>query len=226
VKVLFATQGKYGARIADNVEAHRPEGWELFRLALPRQLPAVIDEPDRFLPATIPAADLLVSLHETAGAADLIPDVAARCGAAAVLAAVDDRAACPPGLENQVRRRLERMRVACAFPSPLCGFEGGPHPLLDAFAGRFGHPRLRIDTDGDRVETAVVERDCPCGAARFVASVLPGARKSEAADLGALRHHHHPCMASMEIDPDRNDTLMHLSGYIFRAAIHAALKGK
>jgi hypothetical protein len=139
---------------------------------------------------------------------------------------VDDRAACPPGLENQVRRRLERMRVACAFPSPLCGFEGGPHPLLDAFAGRFGHPRLRIDTDGDRVETAVVERDCPCGAARFVASVLPGARKSEAADLGALRHHHHPCMASMEIDPDRNDTLMHLSGYIFRAAIHAALKGK
>lgn len=33
-------------------------------------------------------------------------------------------------------------------------------------------------------------------------------------------------MASMEIDPDRNDTLMHLSGYIFRAAINLALKGK
>ncbi len=226
MKVLFALQGKYGSRIADNVEAHRPQEWELFRLTLPSRLPAVIDEPGLFLPEALPAADLLVSLHETAGAADLIPDIASLCGAAAVLAAVDDRAACPPGLENQLRRRLERMRVACAFPSPLCGFDGGPHPLLDAFAARFGRPRLRIGTAGDRVESAGVERDCPCGAARFVGSVLPGARVGEAADLGALRHHHHPCMASMEIDPDRNDTLMHLSGYIFRAAINAALKGK
>jgi hypothetical protein len=32
-------------------------------------------------------------------------------------------------------------------------------------------------------------------------------------------------MASMEIDPDLSDTLMHLSGYIFRAAINAALRG-
>jgi thymidylate synthase len=69
-------------------------------------------------------------------------------------------------------------------------------------------------------------RDCPCGAARFVASVLPGTRLSEAADTGALRHHHHPCMASMEVDPELSDTLMHLSGYIFRAAINAALRGK
>jgi len=82
---------------------------------------------------------------------------------------------------------------------------------------------MRIETEGDRIGRVAVERDCPCGAAGFVASVLPGTRRSEAADIGALRHHHHPCMASMEIDPDRNDTLMHLSGYIFRAAINAAL---
>jgi hypothetical protein len=225
LKILFATQGKYGTRIADNVAAHLPEGWEIFRLPLPAQLPAVIDEPERFLPAALPAADLLVSLHETPGAADLIPDIASMCGAAAVLAAVDDREAFPQGLENQVRKRLGRMGVACAFPSPLCGFDGGPHPLLDAFAARFGRPKMRIESEGDRIGRVTVERDCPCGAAGFVASVLPGTRKSEAADIGALRHHHHPCMASMEIDPDRNDTLMHLSGYIFRAAINAALKG-
>jgi len=56
--------------------------------------------------------------------------------------------------------------------------------------------------------------------------VLPGTRLSEAADTGALRHHHHPCMASMEVDPELSDTLMHLSGYISRAAINAALRGK
>jgi hypothetical protein len=30
----------------------------------------------------------------------------------------------------------------------------------------------------------------------------------------------------MEVDPDLSDTLMHLSGYIFRAAIRSALKEK
>lgn len=226
VKILFATQGRYGERIAENVAANRPERWETVRLALPARLPAVIDDPDAVLPPGIPAADLLVSLHESPGAAELIPDIAAKCGAGAVLAAVDDRAACPPGLENQVRKRLGRMGVACAFARPLCGFDGGPHPHLEAFAARFGRPALRIEADGDRVGTVAVERDCPCGAARFVASVLPGTRLSEAADTGALRHHHHPCMASMEIDPELSDTLMHLSGYIFRAAIRAALREK
>jgi hypothetical protein len=224
VRVLFATQGKYGERIAGNVAANRPEGWDIVRLALAARLPAVIDDPDAVLPDDVPGADLLVSLHESPGAAELIPDIAARCRAKAVLAAVDDRAACPAGLENQVRKRLDRMGVAHAFARPLCGFDGGPHPFLEEFAARFGRPRLRIGADGDRVGTVEVERDCPCGAARFVASVLPGTRLSEAADTGALRHHHHPCMASMEVDPDLSDTLMHLSGYIFRAAINKALR--
>jgi hypothetical protein len=35
-----------------------------------------------------------------------------------------------------------------------------------------------------------------------------------------------PCMASMEVDPELSDTLMHLSGYIFRAAINAGLRRK
>jgi len=224
VKVLFATQGKYGERIASFVTANRPEGWVILRLPLRRSLPMVIDDPDEVLPAEIPPADLLVSLHESAGAAELIPDIARRSGAGAVLAAVDDRSVCPRGLENQVGKRLGAMRVAFAFPRPLCGFEGGPHPLLNAFAERFGRPRMRIDADGDRVGLVTVERDCPCGAGRFVAKVLPGTRLSEAADTGALRHHHHPCMASMEFDPELSDTLMHLSGYIFRAAINAALR--
>ena len=30
----------------------------------------------------------------------------------------------------------------------------------------------------------------------------------------------------MEVDPELSDTLMHLSGYIFRAVIDEALRGK
>jgi len=224
MKILFAVQGRYGQRIADNVRENGPKDWELSVLPLPRRLPAVIDDPAGILPAMIPGADLLVSLHETAGAADLIPDIAKACAASAVLAAVDDRSACPPGLENQIRKRLAAMGIACAFPRPLCAFDGGPHALLAAFAGAFGRPRFAIARDGDRIVSVTVVRDAPCGSARFVASILPGARVAEAPDTGALRHHHHPCLASMEIDPDLRDTIMHLSGYIVRAAIAAALK--
>lgn len=226
MRILFAVQGRYGERIAGNVRANGPDAWSIETLHLPRRLPAVVDDPDGVLPPLIPPADLLVSLHETPGGADLIPDIAARCGAGAVLAAVDDRAACPTGLENQIRRRLETMGIAFAFPRPFCGFDGGPHAFLDRFAEAFGRPRFRVRADGDRVSSVEVFRDAPCGSARFVASVLPGVRLAEAAEAGALRHHHYPCLASMEIDAELNDTIMHLSGYIFRAAIAAALKEK
>jgi hypothetical protein len=184
----------------------------------------VIDEPDEFLPFPLPPSDLLVSLHETPGAAELIPDIARGCGAGAVLAAVDDRTACPTGLENQIRKRLSAMGIAHAFPRPLCGFDGGPDKLLSEFAAKFGRPKFRVERVGDRVTSVEVLRDAPCGSGKFVASILSGVRIPEAADTGALRHHHHPCLASMEIDPDLQDTIMHLSGYIVRAAIKSALK--
>lgn len=224
MKVLFSVQGRYGERVAENVRANGPAEWETAVLSLPSRLPIVIDDPEEFLPAALPPADLLVSLHENAGAADLIPDIVKRCGAKAVLAAVDNRAACPPGLENQIRKRLSAMGVASAFPRPLCGFDGGPDRLLAEFAAKFGRPKFRIGRDGDRVTSVEVLRDAPCGSAKFVASILKGVRIQEAADTGALRHHHHPCLASMEIDPDLADTIMHLSGYIVRAAVKSALK--
>lgn len=224
MRILFAVQGRYGERIAEHVREKGPADWRIAALRLPRNLPAVVDDPDAVLAGDVPQADLLVSLHETPGAAELVPDIAARCGAGAVLVSVDDRAACPAGLENQLRRRLGKMGVAFAFPRPFCAFDGGPHPLLVRFAEAFGRPRLRIRTDGDRVSSAEVLRDAPCGSAAFVAGILPGVRVPDAADTGALRHHHHPCLASMEIDRDLNDTIMHLSGYIVRAAIAAALK--
>ena len=224
MKILFSVQGRYGERVAENVRANGPKEWEVAVLRLPARLPMVIDDPDEFLPSPLPPSDLLISLHETPGAAELIPDIAKGCGARSVLAAVDDRTACPTGLENQIRKRLAAMGIAHAFPRPLCGFDGGPDRRLEEFASKFGRPKFRVERDGDRVTSVEVLRDAPCGSAKFVASILSGVRIMEAPDTGALRHHHHPCLASMEIDPDLQDTIMHLSGYIVRAAIKSALK--
>jgi hypothetical protein len=224
MKILFSVQGRYGERVAENVRANGPKEWEVAVLRLPARLPMVIDDPDEFLPSPLPPSDLLISLHETPGAAELIPDIAKGCGARSVLAAVDNRTACPTGLENQIRKRLAAMGIAHAFPRPLCGFDGGPDSQLEEFAAKFGRPKFRVERDGDRVTSVEVLRDAPCGSAKFVASILSGVRITEAPNAGALRHHHHPCLASMEIDPDLQDTIMHLSGYIVRAAIKSALK--
>jgi len=224
VKILFSVQGRYGERVAENVRSNGPQEWGVEVLRLPASLPMVIDDPAGFVPPTLPAADLLVSLHESPGAAELIPDIAKGCGAKSVIAVVDDRRSCPTGLENQIRKRLAAMGIAHAFPRPFCGFDGGPDRLLSEFAAKFGRPKFRVVRDGDRIVSAEVLRDAPCGAAKFVASILAGVRVTDAPDTGALRHHHHPCLASMEIDPDLQDTIMHLSGYIVRAAIKSALK--
>ena len=61
-----------------------------------------------------------------------------------------------------------------------------------------------------------MKRDAVCGCARFVAEGLVGISADEAEEKAGLLHHHYPCLASMGIDPDFDDTLMHVSGNVMR----------
>jgi hypothetical protein len=68
-----------------------------------------------------------------------------------------------------------------------------------------------------------VVRDAACGCARHVAEKLVGTAADDAEQAAGLAHHHYPCMASMGIDPQFNDTLMHVSGNILKEEIGKAL---
>lgn len=46
----------------------------------------------------------------------------------------------------------------------------------------------------------------------------------EAEQEGGMLHHHYPCLASMGIDVDFSDTLMHVSGNIMRDEIANRVK--
>jgi hypothetical protein len=46
----------------------------------------------------------------------------------------------------------------------------------------------------------------------------------EAEEKSGLLHHHYPCMASMGIDADFNDTLMHISGKIMKESVTKQVK--
>ncbi len=221
--ILAVTQGLWGERIAENILRHAPPHWTVYSWSAPRAIPPVVDDPEEYINAPIQRADLLLALGETAGLAQLIPDLARLCGCRSVLAPIDRNEALPKGLVVQLRGWLSAMGVNAVFPRPLCTLteetinrypivERYEDELVREFARWFGQPRLTLTVDGGLITAANVGRDSACGCARFVAEGLVGVRAAEASEQAGMLHHHYPCLASMNIDADYRDTLMHVSG--------------
>jgi thymidylate synthase len=230
MKLLAVINGEYGARHVENVMANGPKEWKVETWQAPTIFPPVIDYPEDYLPDHLPPADLILSFAEHRGVAELVPDIAKMTGAAAVIAPVDNEAWLPRGLARQLRGWLERMNVACVTPKPLCSltdthYDSGrrdrvkfENPLIAEFARHFGRPSLKIQVDprSRSILAVQVRRDSVCGCARYVAEHLTGISADEAEQEAGLLHHHFPCLASMGIDSDYGDTLMHVSGNILR----------
>jgi hypothetical protein len=230
LRILAIVTGEYGKRHVANILRHGPATWSVSDWRAPSLLPPVIDEPDEFVPDTLPPADLILSFAETAAVALLIPTVVRITRARSVIAGVDNEAWLPRGLARQLRDWLREMDVACVTPKPLCSLtethygvrRGEREPYQDAliseFAGRFGKPELLLSIDpSTRTITDVeVQRDSVCGNARYVAEGLVGVSADAAEQEAGLLHHHYPCLASMDVDADFGDTLMHVSGNLVR----------
>jgi len=235
LRILAATQGLWGERIAANVLANSPPGWSVQAWSAPRVIPPVVDDPAEFLPPSLPSVDLILALGEVPGFAQLIPDLARLTGARAVIAPVDRNESLPDGLAAQLERWLADLHIAVVFPKPFCSLveqsynrtplvKGYEDPLIRAFAARFGRPQFHVRVEHGRIAQVVVQRDSACGCARHVAEGLVGTPVDEAVEKAGLLHHHFPCLASMNKDPDYRDTLMHVSGDYVRDAIKEEIR--
>jgi hypothetical protein len=194
-----------------------------------------MDDPDDYLPASFPAADLVLALGDTPGVAALISDIVQRCGARAVIAPIDRNESLPPGLANQLRGWLGDLGVSVVFPKPFCSLTETTYnqypitvayddPIIRSFAAVFGRPLFQVSVTAERQVGAVtVLRDSACGCARHVAGGLAGCVVDEAEHKAGMLHHHYPCLASMNQDADYQDTLMHISGHLVREAIKAEI---
>jgi hypothetical protein len=219
MRMLIAIQGYYGERMVGNIKQHAPANWKVNRITLPAGLPAIIDDTDEFLPGELPAADLLISLGEHPGVAQMIPDMVKRSGAKAVIAPADNRAWLPIGLARQIQRKLESMGVDMVYPVPFCALteNDSQNPNIQECARHFGRPDVDIEfyeDDRHRVGKVTVKREAPCGSTRFVADRLVGVWFREATEQAGLLHHQFPCMATMAMDREFEDTLMHRAGNI------------
>jgi hypothetical protein len=235
VQLLILTQGKWGDRIAENIQEHAPSHWEVSIWHAPRVLPPIIDYPEDFLPEELPPASLILSLGETSGLAQLVPDAARMTGAQAVIAPIDNNESLPPGLARQLGQWLDDLGVESVFPKPFCSLTEDTYnqkPLLQSyandlireFATHFGKPRFSIGVEDGIIQTVDLLRDAACGCARSVAESLPGTHVDAAIERTGMLHHHFPCLASMNQDLDYNDTLMHVSGHILQDSVKSEIE--
>ncbi len=238
MRILTIINNEYGSRHLDNITRHAPSGWIISHWRAPAHFPIMIDYPEDFLPDHLPASDLILSFAENKGVAELIPDIARMTGARAVIAAVDNETWLPRGLARQLRQWLADMGVACATPKPLCSLTTTDYwvsrrqrlehhsPLIAEFAHYFGMPQfsITIDPQSRRITSVQVKRDTVCGCARYVAEKLVGVSADDAEFEAGMAHHHFPCLASMGIDADFADTLMHVSGNIMKENVAEQVK--
>jgi len=240
MRILVSTQGPYGERIVRNLRENAPTGWSIEETSLPKVLPQLIDDPDEFLPSSIPQANLLIAAGESSGAAQLIPDLIERSGARSVIAPIDNSSWLPAGLANQLKREMGDKGITTVFPKPFCsltetsyGYRGSSSSyddkLISEFARYFGRPKLKIKVNPETrlIEDVQVERNSACGSVYHAAKGLIGVPADEADIKAGLILHHYPCLCSMnqeQIDDRLFDTLMHVSGYIINEEVAGQVK--
>lgn len=236
MRILALRQGHYGDRIVEHIKISAPQDWVVEVITPPRVLPVVIDDPEEFLPPSMPQAELLLALSESPETAQLVPAVAKLSGVRAIIMPIDNSAWLPPGLKNQVQQEIAKMGVTAVFPKTFCtlteqtiGFgndvEAYDSACVASFAAYFGRPKLKIKVDapGARIVEVKVERSAPCGSTHLVAQKLVGVPIEEAVPQAGLHAHHYPCLASMQMEPT-GETLMHISGYVVNDEVQRELK--
>ena len=202
-------------------------------LPKPSNLPAFIDKPEEYMPKTIPKVDLCVasSLHK-----DLLLELPAhleRAGVKGLIVPIEDFNEVPSGLKKQVEERCVELGLEHSFPKPFCSLEPSKDkPLISRFVLELGVGRQKLEIStakrGGRevIEAVVVRRSAPCGSTWYVARKLIGVetRREIVYDVIAKAHHSYPCTATMNVDPETKEPILHIAGYILREEVEKALK--
>lgn len=225
MRILAAVQGNYGRRIVNNICSHASGNWKINIWEAFSSLPPIIEEPEEFLPKSLPQADLLLSLGESPGVAELIPGLVKISKAKALIAPCDNPDWLPPGLRGQIKKELERCRISCSFPSPFCSLTKrvSEDKYIKSFARYFGKPEITLNCKHGRIDKVLIRRDSPCGCIRFIAEKLSGLKVKKAEEKAALFHHYYPCLASGKIDRKLKDSLLHQSANITKTTVKKAI---
>ncbi|MDI7261393.1 MAG: DUF166 family protein [Thermodesulfobacteriota bacterium] len=226
MKLLILYEGDYGKRFWENIGQHAPGGWEVKGYHYTKKIPTFVEELSDYLPRDLPTCDLLLSVQEHPVVAEMIPLFIKEVGARAVIAPIDNKAYLTPGLARQLKKKLEKDDIEFLHPMTFCTLSEkmSKNELILEFVKSFGRPEVKIEFEKEKVEEVRVIRDAPCGNTRYVAEHLIGTHMKDAVESSGILHHNHPCMATMVMDAELGDTLMHHAGLQVKMAVEEALK--
>ncbi len=226
MRILVFTQGRHGERILENIIRRAPGDWSIHGEPLPLELPSMVDDPERVVSGLdIPGEwELVLFLGEGQPAFSLLPAMAKRLSARAVIAPVEDYNWLPLGMERQLRSELKGLGLGSAFPRPFCALLPVGIPIIDEFAMVFGSPLVKLDVKGDVVKSVEVLRGAPCGSTWYMAERLRGERVDHAEYRASILVQIYPCLASRKRERLLGDAPIHVAGRLARDAVKNALK--
>jgi hypothetical protein len=199
----------------------------------PSKLPAFIDNPEEYMPKKIPKADLCITsgLHK-----DLLlelPTYLQKAEVKGLIVPIEDFNEVPSGLKKQLKEKCSELSLENAFPKPFCSLEPRENsPIISRFVNelKVGRPSLEISTikrgGHNVIGSTLVKRSAPCGSTWYVARKLLGVKteKEILYDAIAKAHHSYPCTATMSVDPETQEPILHIGGFIIREEVEKALR--
>jgi hypothetical protein len=179
-----------------------------------------LDDPERDMPEDIPLSecDLLLVLGILPKAGDLVPIIAERTGAKAVIWPIEDPNLIPEG-RYSIEDELKKEGIHVEFPEPLCSLDTSENEIVNSFIAHFGKPKfeLRVNAKNMIIEEVKVIRDTPCGTASKIGPKIVGMSYKDMKSLKdqVMQMHDNECVAYM--GPDR--PIMQQAGRLLADAI-------
>jgi hypothetical protein len=195
-------------------------------IQFPSVLPYYLDDPLDLIGRELPPHDATVAINVHQEILLSLPRVTAEAGSRVIIAPSEGPNWVSRWVRGQVKKACRELDMGCAFPKPFCSLAPGIHPAVDEFMDyfRIGYPRLQLELGDGYIREAKVLRSAPCGNTYYVAFNLRGAPLDPAvAETVAKYWHSFPCVASMEIDRELGETILHMGGFMHYRAVQQAL---
>ncbi len=220
MNIYILSSGKYGSRIVNHIAKSFSSSIVGIH-EVSEDLPEFIDDVSIYMPDNLPEADLVIAVGLIGDINLLTLLVAEGTGAKSILVSVHDPKGMPPGLMQEIKETADDKGLVVVFAKPFCILQPMGDPFIDEFAGKLGKPVMEIEFD-DHVKSVKVVRDAPCGCTTFIAEELVGAPVEEAEHVADIKFHNYPCQASMSVDRNFGDTILHIAGYQSKEAVRRA----
>jgi thymidylate synthase len=178
-------------------------------ISFPSTLPAILEDPETFLPDTIPEHDILIpiSVNEEI----LISFIHKFPVSKGIIVPIESSTWISPYGIEEITKKCEKYNIEIAFPKPFCSFlpEKG---ILLKFYNKFkiGKPEIKFIKNNKGFSEFKVLKSAPCGATYYTVSCLNKADSSDDPIFIIEKSLScYPCTASRLYDKEFNDSIMH-----------------